>query len=347
VFSEAADLSLNIDPDVACRRGARIALLPGHWNLFGTWGKQVDPQLGTTVAIPLGGLAEIGLAGLLSRPHGPQPHETDGSWYAERAVFPGGLLGHLAGSLAWERGALGLLLVLAGSGGRLAPPGALGYLKVSRSGAKGGLDLLLGWCGAGYYTPEGEEGAREWVAAAGARRELGSLLICADWRREIEHPPLLPAAFIESREELSGGVRFASRSSCVVDWSVNTEAGLEREWSREGEKEVRLSIEAGSSVEWGPWRFLIGMTEYWSGVSHELGELGFEFVRAAPWGKAGLESGYRFGRRIAFPLAVYLETAGEGRRLTIELAAEDALAPLQNSPERTTLRLGWEAASRE
>mgnify|MGYP007065692420 CR=1 FL=1 len=60
-----------------------------------------------------------------------------------------------------------------------------------------------------------------------------------------------------------------------------------------------------------------------------------------------MKSGCRFGRRAAFPLAAYLETAGEGRRLTIEVAAEDALAPLQNSPEGVRFLLGWEADSRQ
>jgi hypothetical protein len=236
---------------------------------------------------------------------------------------------------------------LAGSGGRLAAPGVLGCLRVSRTGSGGGLDLLLGWCGAGYYTPEGEEGALEWVAAAEACREIGPLVIRADWRREIEHPPLEPVGFIESRDELGLAVRFDSRSGCCANWSVDTEAGLEREWSREGEKEVRLSVDAGSTVDWGPRRFALGMSECWSGDSHELGELRLDVLRVVPWGKVGFEAGFRFGGRTAFPLALNFETAGEKRRFSLQLASEDACAPFENSLERFTLRLGWEAENRQ
>jgi len=352
VFADAAGLALNIDLDVAGRRGLQLRVIPGHWDLIGVYKKRVGAQLGSVITLPFGRRTECTVVGLLSAP--PDQLEDQQAWYAEDPLFPGGLISHLAGSLTVELDPLRLRLVAAASAGRLVGPRTFATLQLHRKAPPADLDLLLGYCSPRYFTPEGDCGDLQWLAAARVERRFGPLNFTAGWRKEL--PPLspFPEAFLESRDQLSTGIEITRKTASGRSWSMEGDAELEREWSPVGEKTDRCSLDAGSTLDWSVWSFTVGMKEEWGGDGERFRDARLVVGCDPSWGEARVEAGYRLNPLAGFHLAAALEAVWEGRRIFIQLETEDVLPrpasgdgrPAEDWLQLFSLRVGWEAKSR-
>jgi hypothetical protein len=354
VFTDPADLSLDIALDVAGRRGMQLGVIPGHWNLFGLYRETVGVQLGSSVAVPIGPRVEVAFVGLLSSPAGQLEADPDGSWYAGDPAFPGGPISHLAGSLTWDFARLRLHLVAAGSGGQRVAPGALGTLQISWTGSGGELDLLLGHCSGGYFTPEGDIGEVQWMAAARGKRDFGSVHLSAACRKEIGRLPVLPAAFRESRDRLTAGIGISRPLGRGCTLSIEEDASLDLLWSTSGTGGKELSLEGGTTLDWRLWRLELVSEESWNSESGRLGQICLSIAHDPPWGRTRLEAGYQHGGISGFRLSAEIEAIGDGKRIYACLATRDVL-PLDTGSkgwqaedwlQLFTLRVGWEAKSR-
>ena len=354
VFSDPADLTLNIDLDVASRRGIQLGVIPGQWNLVGLYRETVGIQLGSSITVPIGPRVEGGFAGLLSSPPGRLAADSDGSWYAEDPLFPGGLISHLAGSLTLEHDPLRLRLVAAASAGRLVGSGTFATLQLHRRAPPADLDLLVGYCSPRYFTPEGDSGDLEWLAAARVERRFGPVNLTAGWRMGLPPLPPIPEEFRERRDQLSTGIGITRKTASGCSWSMEGDAELEREWAPVGEKTDRCSLHAGSTLDWSVWSFTVAMEDEWEGDCERIRDA-LVVARYEPsWGEARLEAGYRLGPLAGFHLAAALEAVGEGRRIYIRLETVDVLPrsasgdgrPVEDWLQLFSFRMGWEAKSK-
>ena len=353
VYSDPAELSLNIGLEVAGRRGLQLQAVPGHWNLLGIYKEQIGAQLGSVITAPLGRRIDCVLVGLLAGP--PDRLADEQTWYAEKAIFPGGLISHLAGSLAWELNPFRFCLIAAASAGQWVGPGTFTTMHLSWRDRQIDLDLLLGYCSSGYLTPEGDIGELEWMIAGRAKRDLGPLQLSAACRREIDRLPVLPAEFRESLDQLNAGIEIIRKTACGSVWSITGGSELEREWSRDGDGHSRFSLDAGSTVDWSLWSFAVQLKEAWGGGSERFRDFRVEIARNPSWGEARLEAGYRHSLKSGFRLAAALEAAGGGKRIYIRLETKEILPPIDSGDGRQaedwlqlfTLRVGWEAKSRQ
>jgi len=352
VCSDAAGLSLDIGLDVASRRGLQLQIIPGHWSLLGIYKKQIGAQVGSVIAVPLGRRIACTLVGLLSTP--PDRLEDDQPWYAEQTPFPGGLVGHVAGSLVWELDPVRFSLAAAGSGGQWVAPGTLTTLNVGLSAVPVDLDLLIGSCSLGYFTPEGDKGDLEWIVAARAKGDLGALHISAAWRRELSPLSPFPGAFRDSRDRLDAGIQINLQNACGWSWTIRADAELEREWSSAGQGHCRRCLEALSVLDWRPWTLSAGVEEQWSGDREWVQDAWLEVGWEPFWGQARLKAGYRHSRVSGVYLAGSLEAVGDGKRTYIRLETKDVLPSFAAEEARLgkdwlqmfALRVGWEAEAR-
>lgn len=347
VFSDVPALSLNIDLDMSSRRGLQWQVVAGHWSLLGLYNEQSGAQLGSAIAVPFGRSIDCALVGLLSSP----PERLEDGWYSERPLFPGGLITHLAGSLAWEFDPLRICLAAAAAAGRRVPPGAFATLLIRLSAAPADLDLLLGNCSPQYFTPEGDSGDLEWIAAVRVARDFGALHLSAGYRKELSSLPSLPEGFRESRDQLEAGIQVNSRSASGRAWCIRGDAELQRGWSTAGQGSSLYRVEAGSTLDWRAWSFSFGVKEKWGGESERVGDVGVIVGCDPSWGEVEVEAGYRHSPIPGFDLAVALDAIGEDQRFYIRAGTEEVL-PLCASGdswrdwlELFTLRLGWEAKS--
>jgi hypothetical protein len=355
VFSDPAGLALDIDLDVASRKGAQLTLVPGHWHLFAVGRETAGVQLGTGLAIPFGRRVECELTGMLCAPPDGLSGSRDGPWYAEEPPFPGGLASHLAGSLSVDLSRARLYLVAAASGGRLAAPGSLGALHLSLAATCAELQLLIGHCSSAFVTPEGELGDLEWLLAARLDWEFGPARLRAGCRREIDRLPPLPAAFRQSRDRLNAGAELQWRAGSGCRLSVEADAGLELLWSSSGAADRKCRLEAQGSLDWRVWRLELGALESWQTAGKRLGQLCLSVARHPSWGKIDLGVGYQGGAETGFHLAAALEAIGEDKRLylrgeTRKVLSMDALAAGLSAADFLDffdLRLGWEAELRQ
>lgn len=352
VFADTAALSLNIDLDVASRRGLQLQFISGHWNLIGVYEKQLGAQLGTVITLPLGRRIDCVLVGLLSGP--PDQLEDEQAWHTEPLLFPGGLISHLAGSLTWELDLSHFSLVTAASAGQWVAPGTFATLHIRRGAPSLDLDLLLGYCSAGYFTPEGNTGDLEWLVAARLRRDFGPLHLSAGCAKEIDRLPILPADFRESRDQLEAGIEIRQPVGQGWVWSIAGDARLEQEWSLDGEGNSGYSLDAGSTLDRGLWSFALGLKEVRGGDSERFRDTRILVGCDPSWGEVRLEAGYRHSPISGFRLAADLEAVGDGKRFYIRLETKDVLPPVASGEDRQaeewlqlfTLRVGWEAKSR-
>ncbi len=351
VFADTADLCLNIDLDLAGRRGVQLRIIPGYWNLIGVHEKRIGAQLGSVITVPLGRRTNCSLVGLLSAP--PDQLEDEQAWYVEHPLFPGDLISHLAGSLSWQLIPFCISLGVAASAGRWVGPGTFATLQLRRNAPPADLDLLLGYCSPAYFTPEGDNGDLEWLVALKGMRDLGALHLSACWRRELLPLPLLPEAFRESRDLLGAGIEFRQPVGRSCFWSMEGDAELEREWSPAGENTVRCSLNGGSSLDRGEWSFTLGMKEQWGGDYDRIRVARIGIGCEPSWGEARLEAGYRISPMTGFHLAAAFEAIGEGRRIYIRLKTVDVLPCPADADDRSaadwlqlfSFRVGWEVKS--
>jgi hypothetical protein len=351
VFSDAAGLTLNIDLDVGGRRGLQLGLIPGHWSLLAIYKEQTGAQLGSAIAIPLGGRIDFALVGLLSGP--PPQLEHEQSWYAEGLLFPGGLISHLAGSLAWEHGPLRFSLVAAAAAGRWIGPGTFATLDMNLSAVLMDLDLMLGYCSPQYFTPEGDTGDLEWIVSARANRDFGAIRLTAACSKELSPLPPLPEAFRGTRDQLTAGIEILRKTATRRAWSLEGEAELQREWSEEGEENSRRCLGAAAALDWNVSGFSVGISEVRHGESELVRDVGVKVSHDPPWGKIELEAGYRQSPIPGLDLAAALDVTGEEKRFYILVGTEEVL-PLRASAdslragdwlELFALRVGWETKS--
>ena len=352
VCSDAAGLSLDIGLDVASRRGLQLQIIPGHWSLLGIYEQQAGAQVGSVIAVPLGRRIACTLVGLLSGP--PDRLKEDRPWYAEQAPFPGGLVGHVAGSLIWELDPVRFSLAAAGSGGQWVAPGTFTTLNVGLTAAPVDLDLLVGSCSPGYFTPEGDKGDLEWIVAGRAGGELGALRISAAWRREISPLSPSPGEFRDSRDRLDAGIQVNLQNACGCSWTIRADAELEREWSAAGQGHCRRCLEAVAVLDRRPWTLSAGVEEQWREDREWAQDAWLEAGWEPFWGQARLKAGYRRSRISGVYLAGSLEAVGDGKRTYIRLETKDVLPSFaaEKAPRGGdwlpvfALRIGWEAETR-
>ncbi|MBN2552426.1 MAG: hypothetical protein JXB06_06635 [Spirochaetales bacterium] len=346
VFTESAGIALDIDLDVASRKGVQLILVPGHWRLFGTGREASRVQLGSGLAIPFGRRVGCELVGMVSAAPEGLPDPLDGPWYQAEPPFPGGLVSHLAGSLSVELDRARLLLVAAASGGRFATSGSLCALHLSLEAPRAGLELLTGHCSSGFATPEGEWARLEWLLAARADWESGPARLDAGFRREIERPPLLPEGFRCSRDRLSGGAGFQwpTGGGCLL--GVGADAVLELLWSSRGSGDRKCRLEVPASLEWCSWSLELAAVGSRQTAGRRTGQLRLSAAHRPSWGKIDLEVAYQGGEESGFHLAAALEAVGEGKRLYLRGETRKALS-LEDLTDYFTLRLGWEAELRQ
>jgi len=351
VFTEPPELSLNIDLDVAGRRGLQLGVIPGYWSLLAMYREQKGAQLGSAIAVPVGKSTEFTLVGLLSGP--PSRLEPEGSWYAERPLFPGGLNTHLAGCLAWEHQRLRFSLGAAASAGQWAGPGMFVTLDMSLSVASVDLALLLGYCSPQFFTPEGDTGDLEWIAAARAEGDFGPLRLSAACSKELRPLSPFPDTFRGGRDRFEAGIELIRKSRTRRVLSIEGQAAWQRAWSAEGRENSFRCLAAGSTLDWRAWSFAVGLSESRDGASLPVRDVRFSVGRDPGWGKIELEAGYQLSPAPGFDIAAALDIFGEGKRLYIRVGTEEVL-PLYPSGdslqaadwlELFTLRLGWEAST--
>jgi hypothetical protein len=350
VFSDDLALSLNIDLDVSSRRGLQWQVVAGHWSLLGIYRDQIGAQLGSAIAIPFGRSIDCALVGLLSSP----PEGLEDGWYSERPLFPGGFISHLAGSLSWELDPLRIYLAAAAAAGQRIAPGSFATLLIRLSPAPVDLDLLLGHCSPQYFTPEGDSGDLEWIAAARVARDFGALHLSAACRKELFPLPPLPEGFRESRDQLEASIQVNSKSASGWAWCIRGDAEMQREWTTAGQGSSRYRVEAGSTLDWREWDFSFAVKEQWGRESERAGDAGIMVGCDPSWGEVELEAGYRYVSVSGFHLAAALEVAGEDKRFYLRLETEDLMPPPASADslqaedwlQLFSLRLGWEAKSR-
>jgi hypothetical protein len=351
VFSEPPDLSLNIDLDVAARRGIQLGLIPGRWTVLCIYEKRIGAQLGSTIRIPLGRNLDLSLAGLLSSPPDRLGHEQ--SWYAEGPLFPGGLITHLAGSLTWDHDPLRLTLVAAAAAGRLVRPGTYLTVDMGLSASPVVLALLFGFCSPRYFTPEGDTGALEWIAAARADTDFGPIRLSAACSRELCPLPPFPDVFRGGRDQIDAGIEIVLRSAPRRLWSIEGEVALQRQWSAEGRESSFRCLEARSNLDWSAWSFAVGMSELRDGESESVRSIGMTVGHDPAWGKVELEAGYRLSPTPGFDLTAAFDATGEHKRFYIRVGTKGMVpAPALGDSlqagdwlEHFTLKLGWEAST--
>ena len=349
VFREPPGLSLNIDLDVGSRRGVQLGVIPGYWSLMALYRERTGAQFGSAISVPVGRNTELSLVGLLSRP--PSSLEGERSWYARRPPFPGGLITHLAGRLAWEHRRLRFSLNAGASAGQWTGPGMFAVLDVSLSAAFLDLALLLGYCSPQFFTPEGDPGDLEWTAAARAERNFGPLHLSAACSKELCPLNPLPDTFRGGRDQFEGEIQITRKSRSRRVWSAEGQAAWQRRWSAEGQESSLLCLETGSGLDWGAWRLAVGSRESRDGESAPVRDARFTVVHDPGWGKIELEAGYQFSPVQGFELAAALDVSGEDKLLYIRIGTAEML-PLYPSGDKAadwseffTLRLGWEASA--
>jgi hypothetical protein len=353
VFSEAAGLSLDINLDLARRRGVQLGIIPQCFSFIGVYKQQNGMQIGCLAAVPVGQRAEFALVGLLSAPPDQLEDEAEGAWYADEPNFPGGPLSHLAGSLKWESTPLRLHLAAAASGGQRIGPGTLVTLHISRTASQRELDLLMGYCSAGYFSPEGNSSDPEWLAAARIRREFGFVHLSASCQKEISHLTSVPKVYRESRDHLTAGVEFIRHTDSSRGWSIAGDAALQRAWSSTGDRQEHSSLEVETILDWHRWRFVVGMDEGWSSVSERYRDISLLVSYDPTWGEAKLAMGYQVIPATGFHLAAAIEAKGEYKRIFARLETREILPfGMEGNGRQTedwlklfTLCVGWEVKS--
>jgi hypothetical protein len=352
VFTGSADLSLDIDLEVGSRKGVQLKVVPGHWSLLCTFKERTGAQFGSAIAVPFGNSFDCTMAGLLSAP--PGRLEQEQSWYGQRPLFPGGLVSVLAGSLTWEHRPLRLFLAAAASAGQRVSPGAFFTLGMNLSAAPGDLALLLGYCSPGYFTPEGDKGDLEWIAAARATRDIGIVHLSAGLSRELNPLPPFPRGFRGGCDHLTAGIRIVSGSAARRLWSIDGDAEIRREWSEEGNEHAFACVQIGSTMDWGRWNAAGKASLQWGGDTGGIPAVLIVFIWDPGWGKIELGAGYRHGPRPGFDLTAAVEAKGEDKRLYFHLASKDPMSPnircsswnAEDWLKLFSIRLGWEASFR-
>ena len=350
VFADPAKLSLDIDLEMAGRRGVQLKLIPGHWNLLGIYDEQAGGQIGSTIAIPFGRSIDCTIIGLLSAP--PDRLEQGQSWYARRPLFPGGLVSVLAGSMSWERQPLHLFLAAAASAGRRVGPEPFLILNMSLATAPVDLALLFGYCSPRYFTPEGDTGDLEWLVAGRASRDIGVVRLSTGFSKELHPLPPYPQGFRGGCDRLSAGIRIVSGSALGRIWSIDADAEMQREWSEDGKKNSSACLQVGSTADRGRWNITGKASARWSGDSGGIPTVLIGFGWKPKWGKVELGAEVQCSRTPGFDLAAAVEATGKNKRLYFRLATKDSLNVRDSGWEAGdwlksfALRVGWEAKFR-
>jgi hypothetical protein len=349
VFTDSAGLSLDSDLEVSSRTGAQLELIHGRWRLLGMYKEQTGAQLGSVIAFPFGRSIGCTVVGLICQP--PDRLEHEHSWYARQSLFPGGLIGHLAGSLTWQHDRLRFSLVSAASAGQWVEPGTFVALNTRLSAAPVDLALLFGFCSPRYFTPEGEPGDLGWIIAARTNLDFPAVHLRAGCSKELAPLPPLPQGFRGSRDRLDVGIEVLRKAASHRAWNIGVDAGLEQEWSPEGERSLRHCLEVGSTVDWGRWDIAATVSQRCSGDSERIPAVRIVAGWDPPWGKVELEAGYEHGPKPGFDLAAALEASGEDKRFYLRLATKELMRPdtgrsgwkVEDWPMLFTFRFGWEA----
>jgi hypothetical protein len=226
-------------------------------------------------------------------------------------------------------------------------------LDMSLSAAFLDLALLLGYCSPQFFTPEGDPGDLEWIAAARAEMDFGALHLSAACSKELYPLSPFPDAFRGGRDRIEVGIETVRKSRTRRVWSIEGQGTWQLGWSEEGQESSFRCLEAGSTLDWGVWSVAVGLRDSRDGASEPVRDTRFTVRHDPLWGKIELEAGYQLSPAPGFEFAAALDISGEDKLLYIRVGTEEVL-PFSSSGHRRqagdwqeifTLRLGWEVST--
>jgi len=343
VFSQSTDISLDIDLDVGSRRGIVLQAIPEHWECFILYKEEIGAQVGSSMAIPLGHRMDFELLGLLSHPSDQLQDGGEEAWFVDTPLFPGGFLGHLAGSFAFNLQPVLLYLSAAVSAGRRVPPGAVYSLHAVWTAPRIEASLLIGHCSDRFFTPEGHSGDLQWIFAARLVWDSAPTRLFGSYRKEISRPPLRPAPFRESRDQFAAGAEVSRRITSRCHLGIQADGEMELRWSTGGLPEKELFLGYGGSLGCHLWELAVEISGQWDSEYGWIKDLRLLLALNPGWGAVELEMGLLCRPTPGWHLGADVELKGEGKRLYARLETRQAL-PF-SYPERglLSIHLGWEA----
>jgi hypothetical protein len=329
VFSDPAELELDIDMDVTCRRGVRLSLLPGRWDLFALGREREEPQLGSALLLFPGSRFSCQLGTLLSAP--PAQLQEEG-WYLGTDPYPGGALSHVACLLQLDHSRLEACLLGAASGGDRVQPGSLAALHLQGALRRFELRLLLGHCSPRYFTPEGKAAGIEWLGAAELRRRTALLDLSAGLSREIQRQACPSDGCRELRDTLEAGIlyRRAQPGACILSLEGN---GRLRLLCSE-QREKCLDLEAGAGLEWPLVHVRLETEANWQSDLRRCTILELQIGHDPPWGSVRLDAALQGGSSPGYHLGAGMEVSGRDSCLYLRLDKQFF--------DSFTVKLGWE-----
>jgi hypothetical protein len=358
VFRERTDISLDAGLEPAGRRTVALSLVPEHLELFFLHREEAGAQAGGTLRLERADRLRLELLGLLSGPPAELEEETSGAgepWFADTAPFPGGLLGHLGGSLAFALERLSLHLAAAASGGERVSPGLLGSLRLACRSSGAELACLLAACSEGYFTPEGRPGELRYKM--GLRLDWQPRSACdlyGELGREIARAPLEPGAFLDSRDRLAAGGKARLDLGPARALLLRAEVEGLTGWACGGRLSSENCLEFRSALEIERVEVGIGTEARWRRQSGWEGCLDLDCAWKPARARIGLEAGFAFAPQPGWGASVDLEIGGRDRRIYLQLETAEILpferidhAWLEDGPlELFSLCLGWTAEVR-
>ncbi len=329
VFREQTEVSLDASLEPGGRRTVALSLAPEHLELFFLHREAAGAQAGGALRLRYADRLRLELLGLLSDPPVELEEETSGAgepWFADKAPFPGGLLGHLGGSLACSFERLSLHLAAAASGGERASPGLLGSLRLAFRGSSAELACLLAGCSEGYFTPEGRPGELQY--RVGLRLDWQPLSACGlygELGREIARPPLQPGSFLESLDRFAAGGKARLDLGSGRALLFRAQAEGETTWSFSGRRYSENCLEFRSALETERVEAGIGVDGSWRRESGWEGCLTLDCAWNPARGRIGLDAGIAFTPEPGWGMSADFELGGRDRRIYLQLETAKTL----------------------
>jgi hypothetical protein len=351
VFSESTDITLDIDLDIGSRSGVVLGAIPQHWEWFLLYKEDVGPQVGSLIALSFGQRVGFEFLGLLSNPADQLQGGKDESWFVDPPPFTGGLLNHLAGSLAFDLHPVSLYLSAAVSAGQRILPGAVYSLCTTWTSRRSDIILLIGYCTDHFFTPEGHSGDLQWIFGTRLEWDCRTTRLIGSYRKEISRLPRFPAPFRDSRDLFALETEVTRRISSRCLLHLQNDVEMEWRWSSSGFPEHGICLYGGGILEWTLVELSAGLAAEWSSGNGWGRDLRLLCALDPVWGSVELELDLQSRPTLGWQLAAGVELEGESKRVYARVETSRALSfrrPVQGQGEidffdLLSIRIGWEA----
>jgi len=362
VFSETADITLNIDLESTSRRALFLDLLPGSLGFFFLQGNGSCLQQGGRIAVRIGGCVRAELLYLLSEPSGPPDSGGGEPWFYEHPPYPGGLLSHLGGSLSCRAGGSSLQLAAAACGGQHTVPGLFSHLHALWAGTAVEAAVLAAARSPGYFTPDGDSADPGFVLGTTldlyeplqARSKQKRVLlksVCrrhlrVEYNKEISRPAVVTAPHLESCDRLSldgeASLRLGARSCLRLRCDTETQVC----WSGNGRAEKQIAVGFEGGLECSDSELAACLLWEWERPGVGTPELTFVYELDPRWGRLRFDVGVQLGMVPGWKTAARLELTNEKRKFHVNIETEGAV--LDHAPllDAVSVTLGWQTTAR-